>query len=174
MIYFTSDLHFYHEKIIQHTNRPFASREEMNQKLIHNWNKRVKDSDKIYILGDLTMKGASYATEVLMQLNGKKYLIRGNHDRFVNQPDFNPNLFAWIKEYDELTYQNHRFILFHYPIKEWNGFFRGSIHLHGHQHNHSSYNYENLEKGLKCFDVGVDANEMEPVSIEDILAFFSI
>lgn len=174
MIYFTSDLHFYHEKIIQHTNRPFASREEMNKKLIQNWNKRVKDFDEIYILGDLTMKGASYAEEVLTQLNGKKYLIRGNHDRFINQPDFNPNLFVWIKEYAELTYQNQRFILFHYPIQEWNGFFRGSIHLHGHQHNHSDYNYENLEKGLKRFDVGVDANEMEPVSVEDILAFFSI
>lgn len=73
-----------------------------------------------------------------------------------------------------MSYENNKFILFHYPIEEWNGYFRGTIHLHGHQHNHENYNFENLEKNLKRFDVGVDANYMRPVSIEDIIAFFSI
>ena len=36
MIYFTSDLHFYHEKIIHHCNRPFRDAQEMNEKLIQN------------------------------------------------------------------------------------------------------------------------------------------
>lgn len=174
MIYFTSDLHFYHEKIIQHTSRPFHHAEEMNKKLIDKWNRKVMPTDEIYILGDVTMKGASYASQALNALHGKKYLIRGNHDHFVDQPNFDQNLFLWIKDYHELTYQNETFILFHYPIEEWNGFFRGTIHLHGHQHNHSYYNYDNLKKRIKRFDVGVDANEMEPVSIEDILAFFSL
>jgi calcineurin-like phosphoesterase family protein len=29
MIYFTSDLHFYHDNIIRHTNRPYHGFEEM-------------------------------------------------------------------------------------------------------------------------------------------------
>lgn len=41
MIYFTSDLHFYHEKIIHHCNRPFRDAQEMNEKLIQNWNSIV-------------------------------------------------------------------------------------------------------------------------------------
>lgn len=174
MIYFTSDLHFYHEKIISYTNRPFPNTEKMNKILIENWNRTVSAQDEIYILGDLTMKGPAFANEILSQLKGRKYLIKGNHDRFVENQTFNGDLFEWVKDYYELSYQNNKFILFHYPIEEWHGYFRDTIHLHGHQHNHEDYNFKNLEKGLKKFDVGVDANHMKPVSIEDIIVFFSM
>jgi len=144
----------------------------MNNVLKQNWNKTVRPNDEIYILGDVTMKGSVYAAEILQQLNGRKYLIKGNHDRFVDQAGFDRSLFEWIRDYHMLNYQNQRFILFHYPIEEWNHSFRGSIHLHGHQHNNKSYNYQNLEKGKYRFDVGVDANDMYPVSIEEIITFF--
>lgn len=173
MIYFTADLHFYHEKIIAHAKRPFRSAEEMDQALIQRWNSRVSFDDEVYILGDVTMKGAALAMECLSALRGKKHLIRGNHDRFVDSPNFEPSLFASIQHYGELTYQNTRFILFHYPIAEWNGFYRGAVHLHGHQHNHGDYNLNQREAGLLRYDVGVDANNMEPVSAEEILRFFA-
>ena len=35
MIYFTSDLHFYRDKIIRHCNRPFRDVLEMNDKIIN-------------------------------------------------------------------------------------------------------------------------------------------
>lgn len=174
MIYFTADLHFYHDKIIQHTNRPFYSAEDMNRRLIHNWNQTVRHQDEVYILGDVTMKGPELAKEALSQLRGRKYLIRGNHDKFADAKEFDQSTFVWVKDYYELSWQNQRFVLFHYPIEEWSGYFRGAIHLHGHQHNHADYNYSNLEKGLRRFDVGVDANYMKPVSVEDIITFFSL
>lgn len=173
MIYFTADLHFYHDNIIRIKNRPFPNSEKMNQALINNWNKTVNANDEVYILGDVTMKGAEYAKEVLGQLRGRKYLIKGNHDRYINQEGFDSSIFVWIKDYHEMIYKNKGFVLFHYPIEEWNHFFRGSIHLHGHQHNAAIYNYMNLEKGLRRFDVGVDANNMTPVSIDYILEFFA-
>ena len=172
MIYFTSDLHFYHKNIIKYAKRPFDSVEEMNEKLIKNWNNRIKSEDEVYILGDFTMKGTEYAADILSKLKGKKYLIKGNHDNFVNQETFDNSLFEWVKDYFELQYNNQSFIMFHYPIEEWNHFFRGAIHLHGHQHNSPEYNILNEEKGLKKYDVGVDANYMKPVSIEDIIGFF--
>lgn len=174
MIYFTSDQHFFHDKIIKFANRPFYDADEMNKKLIQNWNNTVTHDDSVYILGDVTMKGPEYAMSVLKQLKGKKYLIKGNHDHFVNKEGFDPSVFEWIKEYYELTYQNQLFVLFHYPIEEWSEFFRGSIQLHGHQHNHEDHNFKNLELKIRRFDVGVDANQMKPVSIEDIIAFFSL
>lgn len=174
MIYFTADLHFYHDKVIKHTHRPFYDSEEMNRALIQNWNQIVKSYDEVYILGDVTMKGAELATKVLRRLAGKKYLIRGNHDRFVDSKEFDPSIFEWVRDYHELSCQNQKYILFHYPIEEWNGFFKNTIHLHGHQHNHEDYNFQNLTAGIRRYDVGVDANQMKPVSIEDINAFFSI
>lgn len=172
MVFFTSDLHFYHDNIIKHVNRPFRSAEEMNKTLIKKWNEKISFADEVYILGDFTMKGPELAEEILSGLKGKKHLICGNHDRFVKHSAFHLSLFDSVSEYSEITCLNTRFILFHYPIVEWNGFYKGSIHLHGHQHNHEDYNYENQKQGIRRFDVGVDANHMAPVSAEDIITFF--
>ena len=61
MIYFTSDLHFWHKNVIRYTDRPFSSVNEMNKKLIENWNHTVHANDEVYILGDVTMRKLSYA-----------------------------------------------------------------------------------------------------------------
>lgn len=174
MIYFTSDLHFYHDNVIKFANRPYHNAEEMNRSLIKKWNEKVTFADEVYILGDVTMKGPELAAEMLSQLRGKKHLIRGNHDRFVDQQTFDKSIFASVRDYGEIVCCNTRMILFHYPIAEWNGFYRESIHLHGHQHNHEDYNYNNLMAGIRRYDVGVDANHMTPVSAEEILAFFQM
>jgi hypothetical protein len=33
MIYFTSDLYFYHKNVIKHANRPYSDEDEMNKEL---------------------------------------------------------------------------------------------------------------------------------------------
>ncbi|MCI8790765.1 MAG: hydrolase [Lachnospiraceae bacterium] len=173
MIYFTADLHFHHDKIIRHTGRPFHNADEMDRALIRNWNGRIGHDDDVYILGDFTMKGAEVACACLSSLPGRKHLIRGNHDNFLDSPGFEPSLFASIQDYAEMTYANVRFVLFHYPILEWNGYRKGAIMLHGHQHNHKDYNSKNRRDGILRYDVGVDANDMAPVSAEEIIRFFS-
>ena len=40
-LFFTSDTHFFHGRIIELCNRPFHSVEEMNEALITNWNRVV-------------------------------------------------------------------------------------------------------------------------------------
>lgn len=173
MVYFTADLHFYHDNIIRHVNRPFRRAEEMNRVLIENWNARVLPSDEVYILGDVTMKGPELAQAVLSQLCGKKYLIRGNHDGFVDRAGFDcARYFQWVRDYAEIDCVNTRFVLFHYPIAEWNGFYKGAIHLHGHQHNRAAYNEMQRMNRILRYDAGVDANNMVPVSAEEIVAFF--
>lgn len=84
------------------------------------------------------------------------------------------NVFEWVKDYHSLSYQKRQFILFHYPIAEWERSHHGSIHLHGHQHNKAAHNAANAEQELLRYDVGVDANGMAPVSIEEVLNFFKI
>ena len=68
MIYFTSDLHFWHKNAIIYTNRPFETVEEMNEKLIEYWNKTVHANDEVYILGDVTMVRPGRATEIISRL----------------------------------------------------------------------------------------------------------
>ena len=98
MIYFTADLHFGHSNVISYENRPFQTVEEMDGALIQNWNRRVSPEDEIFILGDLTLKGPEKANAVLEQLQGRKYLVRGNHDGYVERAAFCQAHFQWVKD----------------------------------------------------------------------------
>ena len=169
MYYFTSDLHFGHKNIIKYCNRPFETVEEMNEKLIENFNKTVRAKDTCYILGDVMMFDTKEAQECLNRLHGHLFLVRGNHDNMIKDND--PR-FGWVKEYFTFRNDHEKFILCHYPFVTWNGSERGSYHLHGHQHNNLVYNIQQHMTGLRRFDVGVDANEYKPVSFEEIIEFF--
>ena len=177
MIYFTSDLHFNHSNIIQLNRRPFSSVSEMNEKMIMNWNSCVAEEDEIYILGDFIYQSDdTEATTIARRLNGVKYLIKGNHDKIFEDDNYNNDCFEWVKDYHVLYYQKIKFILFHYPIYEWDGYFKDAIHLHGHIHNREARNRNSAKGqatgkilGNKAINVGVDVNNYTPVSIEKIL-----
>ena len=74
-VFFTSDTHFNHTNIIRFCDRPFGSTEEMNEKLIGNWNSVVGPDDIVFHLGDFCLGGSAEWTKVLDRLNGKIYLI---------------------------------------------------------------------------------------------------
>lgn len=175
MIYFTSDLHFDHARAIKLCLRPFTTVEEMNQALIDNWNKTVTSKDEVYILGDITLShNAEKAQNYLLQLNGIKHLVKGNHDQFVNSIHFKPNIFASIQDYKEFKYNGNYFVLMHYPILDWNHMHsQNSFMLHGHMHNPPQYNINNIKNNIRRYDVGVDANNFTPISIEEIVKKFT-
>ena len=130
MIYFISDTHFYHEKIIEYVNRPFKDVEEMNNTLIDNWNKRIEPKDEVYILGDFSFGNKEQTLDLLDKLNGRKYLIKGNHDRVIKDKEV-ASRFEWIKDYHMLKYKKYKFVLFHYPLMVWDCQHYGAIHLYG-------------------------------------------
>jgi calcineurin-like phosphoesterase family protein len=146
----------------------------MNKALIDNWNTYVTNHDEVYILGDFMHKGnGKTANEILSRLKGKKYLIKGNHENYLSDPQFNLHLFEWIKDYHAVTLDGIKFILFHYPILEWDNYFRGSIHLYGHVHNsgikHPEYGEKLRLLGPRAFNIGVDVNDFYPLSIKTII-----
>lgn len=80
-VFVCADLHFYHKNIITYENRPYPDVESMNWGLIKNWNSVVKKDDTVFVLGDVCFCSAAKAKEFVGQLNGRKVLIMGNHDR---------------------------------------------------------------------------------------------
>ena len=177
MIYFIADTHFNHINILKYCQRPFANIEEMDASLIQNWNATVRQNDEIYILGDFCMnKDPVKAHNIVARLNGAKYLIRGNHDLFLNKYEQFESDFVWIKDYAEITLEQRKFVLFHYPIAEWNGFYKETIHCYGHVHNHEiaqdtkrqSANGA-IEMTGRAVNVGVDVNNFRPISIHEVI-----
>lgn len=189
MLYFTSDLHLGHESVIALSGRPFASVEEMNRVLIENINRCVAPEDELWVLGDFAYRVHPEQVRRLRRqiVCRHLHLVRGNHDKNYG----GQHIFQSVQEYKELKTPYGKFILFHYPIFEWNAAHYGSIHLHGHIHSHADYNVENLKKKyaerfpnapepgdrelpLRIYDVGVDANDYKPVSIDEIAAFMHL
>ena len=89
MRYYISDLHFYHANMnTRMDKRGFESVEAMNEYMISQWNKKVRKNDEVVILGDFSIDKGEKTNELLRRLNARKYLIIGNHDRFLNDKDF--------------------------------------------------------------------------------------
>lgn len=144
-VFVTSDTHFGHANIIRYADRPFGSVQHMDADMIHRWNARVSEDDTVYFLGDLAMgRGvdANYVLNVLSQLNGELKIILGNHDL---PSKWSPGLEAYIegedtslevlgKESIAIQHDGKSFLMYHYPMVDWDGRFKGVIHLHGHCH----------------------------------------
>lgn len=172
MIYFTSDLHLGYPKVIRHRNRPFNTVQEMNETLIENYNSRITHKDTVYLLGDMTQYvEPEVANSMLSRLNGKKILLIGNHDKYKK---YDAGIFKEIRDYKFLVTKRALIALMHYPMLAWNRYQHGSLMLHGHIHSTGEYNEANRAEGIRRYDVGVDANNFYPVSLDEILKFFEI
>ncbi len=167
MKWFTADTHFGHKKILEYTNRPFASVEEMDEALIQRWNAKVTPEDEVYHLGDVGLCSPGKLRKILDRLNGKIYLIRGNHEKSAEACN---DRFEWIRDYYELTMDDkdafrgkQLVVLLHYAMRVWEASHHGTYHLYGHSHG-------SLEDDVnsRSFDVGVDCHNFEPINYDQI------
>ena len=171
MKYFTSDLHFGHKNIIKYEGRPFGSVAEMDEALIQKWNSKVKKEDEVYILGDFGFVNGERANELLDRLNGRKYLIKGNHDySFLKDKNFDRTKFEWIKDYACINDCGTILCMFHFPIAVWDRQHHGAIHLYGHVHSNKDGHHPLLFDLENAYNVGCDVHNFEPVTLKEILA----
>ncbi len=172
MIYFTADLHLGHANVVKLSKRPFSSVEEMDEALIANWNARVKGNDTVYIVGDLIYKSKE-PEGYLSRLKGKKVLICGNHDGWVEKVD-REKYFLSVSRYEEINVGGKTLTLCHYPLLEWRGSRRGldcarlGLLVHGHLHNRVEECYAPLFRLPHALNAGVDVNGFMPVTLEEL------
>lgn len=166
-IFFTSDHHFGHKNINKFSNRPFNSVEEMDEELIKRWNEKVNPEDEVYHLGDVGLISSNKLKIILERLNGKIYLIKGNHENAALDCS---SRFEWIKDYYELSVKDKEaykgeqsIVLFHYAIKEWNASHYGTWHLYGHYHGGLAD-----DPTSRSIDIGVDCHNFYPLSYEEV------
>ena len=161
-IWFTSDLHFSHNNILkfQPESRPFANVDDMNEAIIYNHNNVVDPDDTVYILGDVAFCNASQAIDLVNRMNGNKHLIVGNHDRKLIETKEFRQCFITVRDYRVVDVIHEKkklkYVLFHFPIYEWERCHHHARHLHGHVHGHAM-------PGMigKSYDVGLDSPHLD-------------
>ena len=126
--WFTSDTHFSHTNIIRYTGRPFETVEEMNQKLIENWNACITSDDTVFFLGDFGIGSVEHLASLCSRLNGIKICIRGNHDGSCQK--MQKIGFKLVLESAFITLGRHKVELIHHPSHPSPSHFQ----LHGHVH----------------------------------------
>jgi calcineurin-like phosphoesterase family protein len=108
--------------------RPFTSTEEMDETMVERWNAVVRPQDTVYHLGDVVINRKSL--HHVKRLNGKKRLVRGNHDIFKDA------------DYREVGFDSlygvrvfvDKFILSHIPLHPDCVTERFRVNVHGHLH----------------------------------------
>lgn len=185
-IYISSDLHFSHVNLLKYCPNRRSGRElpelgtveysnmvtNMNELIISNWNSIVSPEDETFLLGDIAMGKITEAPSLIRRLNGKKYLIKGNHDKTLvklikNNPEYS-DLFVWIRDVFEGTFiidgKKVPIFMSHYPHLAWPWMDAKSgtpvIHFFGHLHG-SPHGIQG-----RCKDIGADTNNLYPYLLE--------
>ena len=170
-VFFTSDTHFYHANIINFCGRPFKNVEVMNETLIANWNSVVGPDDIVFHLGDFCLGGSAEWANILNRLNGKIYLIVGNHDiKNLRQ--------GYYSRFEHIAMQMHievgkqKIYLNHCPFLCYGGAYRDTWQLFGHVYTSKQNTGIDAPRLHMLFptqyDVGVDNNNFTPVSFEQV------
>lgn len=162
-----SDTHFGHKNIVKYCNRPMHHNSLMNAQ----WRKRVSDDDVVLHLGDLAVWYGPEEEEWLeyvAALPGKKYMLRGNHDKRKDKIYADLG-YTIIPEFiQELEYKRNlkRVLFSHYPDEDRIG--QWDINIHGHIHNND------LEPRLaatnhRYINVSMEVMDYKPTRLKDIL-----
>jgi calcineurin-like phosphoesterase family protein len=126
-----SDTHFGHTNICRFVRddgsplRPWSDINLMDDHLVERWNRVVSPQDKVYHLGDVAIPRRGLKR--LKELNGRKILIKGNHDIFKLQD--------YLLYFDDIRGSHYMdgYILTHIPVHTEN-LNRYKANIHGHLH----------------------------------------
>jgi len=148
--------------------RPFSSNEEMNETMIERHNAKVKEQDTVYFLGDVVIN--KKYLELVKRMNGRKILVRGNHDIFKDE------------EYREVGFQQlhgvrvfvDKFILSHIPLHPDCVTERFRVNVHGHLHANQVMSWQVIDEDIvykpdpRYLCVCVEQTDYTPLHFDEV------
>lgn len=162
-IWFWSDLHFGHTNIIKFSDRPYASTQEMDEKLIINHNALVKPEDVVIWVGDVSFRNPSETAKILYRLNGYKILIVGNHD-FEKKKGVRKMPFDEVHIVYNMTIGGTLVAFTHYPM---DNLVDGWVNVHGHVHIHGHHAEE--VPSTSHFNVNCEFHDYKPLNLDALI-----
>jgi len=169
-LFFTSDNHFGHSNVIKFCDRPWSSVEEMNKGMIELWNSTVPEDGVVICCGDF-LWAKDEIDEFAEKLNGKIYLVRGNHDQCKLRDEDSSKKVTWIGDLLRISTKDGRFICSHFPLMAWSGTYNVFGHVHTKKNGEISGSDRDVIGRLRKsqYDVGVDGNDYKPVKYEELM-----
>ena len=177
MKYFTADLHFGDNEIIEREWRPFKDIKEFEDVFVENVNKMAGEADELYVLGDWINYNSGHhpdpdeAFAIVRRLNPKVILIMGNGEErvlrevYVNDFEYmrnklkNHGFYDVLKDAD-VEIGGIKFHLIHCPMDHK----KDCLNLFAHTHRGTG-----LWKPFG-FNVCADLNYFRPFTEANILA----
>jgi len=165
--YFTADTHFGHAKIIKYCARPYDNVWEMNLSLINRWNLVVQPDDIVYHIGDFAFLPERQMRDVIECLNGRKILIRGNHDKSENM--MRGIGFDEVYNFLQRHVDDQHIYMTHNPVDlNDSATPKSDLYLCGHIHT-AWKSFKSPDKIVN--NVGVDVWNFMPISVNEILTY---
>lgn len=160
-VFFCSDLHFGHKNLVEGIRGMSVTTSD--NLIIQNWNKVVTKRDIVYILGDVTMEKKK-DLDKLKQLNGKIYVVGGNHDtrKVCGQLQKMGITVMGVLEYKG-------FICTHVPVHPTQ-LYKTRGNIHGHLHLTNKIKEEDL--GGRYYNVNTEFHNYTPILFDDIVKYF--
>ena len=170
MQYYISDLHFGHAQSIGFNNRPFNNVEEMDEFMINAWREKVKRTDDVYIIGDICYRNEKPAWWYVEQLTGHLHLVIGNHDRELLKDNRAVGRFVSIEKMMHISDNKRQIHACHFPMAEWNGYYKNAWHVYGHIHNRIDTSAKFMSGFPKALNAGADINGYVPVTLDELIS----
>lgn len=177
-IWFSSDPHFGHAKIIEpgyvtdrHKARlDFATLDEMHETIVERHNAVVKPTDHWYCLGDVAFTDEDVLTWVPRLNSTHKRLLLGNHDE-RKMKVYQEAGFKKIMSYR--IFEHVKDVLFsHIPIAPWS---LNDVNVHGHCHRGKPFMYqrdnpdeEGFKKMKRYLNISMEHTNFAPINLDQI------
>ena len=159
----TSDWHL-GENRFELMGRPFNTTEEHNNTIKERHNSLVHPNDVVIVNGDAVYQKTPEFLPLVKEFNGKKVLIRGNHDNVFTDEQLSPYFDRIVEDGDGITatVDGIDCWITHYPSQGK----ADKFNLVGHIH--AAWKYQ-----LNMFNVGIDVNCYYPVAMTRIPFHFT-